>query len=138
MPEKSYVIKQKTHKNTIPSSLLNHIDIELTERCNNACIHCLVNQPEKDETVRAREMDTALIKSILTQAAELGCLTVRLTGGEPLLRDDFAEIYLIARRLGMYVILFTNARRITPEIAGLLARYPPGREVEVTVYGMHS
>jgi MoaA/NifB/PqqE/SkfB family radical SAM enzyme len=37
----------------------------------------------------------------------------------------------------MRVILFTNARRITPELAQLLARIPPGRDVEVTVYGMH-
>ena len=89
-------------------------------------------------SARAREMDTAFVKDILRQAADLGCLTVRFTGGEPLLRDDFAELYLFARRLGMHVILFTNARRITPELAQLLARIPPGRVVEVTVYGMHA
>ena len=118
--------------------LLGQLDIELTERCNNACIHCLINQPEHDATARAGEMDTACVKEILRQAAELGCLTVRFTGGEPLLRDDFAELYLFARRLGMYVALFTNARRMTPELVQLLARIPPGRVVEVTVYGMHA
>lgn len=118
--------------------LLGQLDIELTERCNNACIHCLINQPEHDANARAREMDTAFVKDILQQAADLGCLTVRFTGGEPLLRDDFTELYLFARRLGMHVILFTNARRMTPELAQLLARIPPGRVVEVTVYGMHA
>ncbi len=118
--------------------LLGQLDIELTERCNSACLHCLINQPEHDATVHAREMDTAFVKDILRQAADLGCLTVRFTGGEPLLRDDFAELYLFARRLGMHVILFTNARRMTPELAQLLARIPPGRVVEVTVYGMHA
>ena len=78
-----------------------------------------------------------LLKNILQQAANLGCLTVRFTGGEPLLREDFPELYEFTRRLGMYVILFTNARLITPEIAQLLAQIPPGRVVEVTVYGMH-
>ncbi len=118
--------------------LLSRLDIELTERCNNACIHCLINLPENDVDARAREMDTAFVQDVLQQAADLGCLTVRFTGGEPLLRDDFAELYLFARRLGMHVILFTNARRITPELAHLLARIPPGRVVEVTVYGMHA
>jgi MoaA/NifB/PqqE/SkfB family radical SAM enzyme len=118
--------------------LLGRLDVELTERCNNACLHCLINQPERDATARAREMDTAFVKDILRQAADLDCLTVRFTGGEPLLRDDFAELYLFARRLGMQVILFTNARRMTPELAQLLARTPPGRLVEVTVYGMHA
>jgi radical SAM protein with 4Fe4S-binding SPASM domain len=36
----------------------------------------------------------------------------------------------------MQVILFTNARLVTPELAALLARIPPGRVVEVSVYGM--
>ncbi|MBN1893038.1 radical SAM protein, partial [bacterium] len=60
------------------------------------------------------------------------------TGGEPLLREDFEDLYVFARRLGMYVILFTNARHITPELARLFARIPPGRPVEVTVFGMHA
>jgi MoaA/NifB/PqqE/SkfB family radical SAM enzyme len=118
--------------------LLGQLDIELTERCNNACLHCFINQPEHDAGVRAREMDTAFVKDILRQAADLGCLTVRFTGGEPLLRDDFIELYLFARRLGLHVILFTNVRRMTSELAQLLARIPPGRMVEVTVYGMHA
>ncbi len=28
--------------------LLSHLDIELTERCNNACQHCYINCPEND------------------------------------------------------------------------------------------
>ena len=138
MTEQTYVVKMKPHQAPQFASLLGHLDIELTERCNNACIHCLINQPENAAGVQAREMDTALVKDILRQAADLGCLTVRFTGGEPLLRDDFAELYLFARRLGMRLILFTNARRITPELARLFARIPPGKDIEVTVYGMHA
>ena len=115
---------------------MGQIDIELTERCNNNCIHCCVNQPEDDADLIRREMSTDFIKGILNEAAALGCLSVRLTGGEPLLREDFVTLYLFARRLGMKVILFTNARLVTQEIAELLARIPPGHLVEVSVYGM--
>ncbi len=121
-----------------PAILLRHLDIELTERCNNACIHCCINQPEDDAGLAAREMETSFIQDFLQQAADLGCLSVRFTGGEPLLRSDFTDLYLFARRLGMRVVLFTNARLITPELAQLLARIPPGRPVEVSVYGMHA
>jgi hypothetical protein len=55
---------------------------------------------------------------------------------EPLLRQDFAELYEFARRLGLMVTIFTNARLITPELADLLARMPPLESIEVTVYGM--
>jgi len=113
------------------------LDIELTERCDNACIHCYINLPEDDARAAAAEMDTAFVKDILQQAAALGALNVRFTGGEPLLRADFAELYLFARRLGLRVTLFTNARRITPELAQLMGRIIPGKPVEVTVYGMH-
>ena len=75
-----------------------------------------------------RELTTEQWKDILRQAADLGALSVRFTGGEPLLRPDFAELYLFARRLGLQVMLFTNARLITPELADLFARVPPLQE----------
>ena len=59
--------------------LLAHLDIELTERCNNACIHCYINQPEWHAEVLANEMDKAFAKGVLKQAISLGCLMVRLT-----------------------------------------------------------
>ena len=117
--------------------VLQNLDIELTERCNNACRHCYINLPANDKLAVSRELTTAQWQDILRQAAELGALSVRFTGGEPLLRPDFAELYLTARRLGMKVLLFTNARRITPELAELFARIPPLEKIEITVYGMH-
>jgi MoaA/NifB/PqqE/SkfB family radical SAM enzyme len=117
---------------------LGQLDIELTERCNNDCIHCCINLPANDADARAREMTTAQVKDILQQAADLGCLQVRFTGGEPLLRPDFEELYLLARRLGIKVLVFTNARLITPRLADLFARIPPLVTIEVTVYGMRA
>jgi MoaA/NifB/PqqE/SkfB family radical SAM enzyme len=116
--------------------LLNVLTMELTERCNNDCIHCCVNLPADDQATRERELSTAQIMAILTEAASLGCMTVRYTGGEPLLREDFEELYLFTRRLGLGVALFTNATLITPHLADLLARFPPRERIEITVYGM--
>ncbi len=118
------------------ASRLGQLDIELTERCNNDCIHCCINRPANDAVARAREMTTEQVKDILQQAAGLGCLRVRFTGGEPLLRPDFEELYIFTRRLGLQVLLFTNARLITLHLADLLARIPPLTEIEITVYGM--
>ena len=129
-------VRRVTRPEKALASRLAYIDIELTERCNNNCIHCCINLPENDRAARAREMTTRQVKGLLTEAAALGCLQVRLTGGEPLLRPDFEEIYLFARRLGMKVLIFTNARRITPHLADLLAKVPPLVPMEITVYGM--
>lgn len=115
---------------------LVRLDVELTERCNNDCIHCYINLPANDEKARGRELSAAEIKRILGEAADLGCLTVRFTGGEPLLRPDFEEIYLAARNLGMGAVLFTNACLLNPKLADLLNRIPPLRKIEVSIYGM--
>lgn len=116
-------------------SLLGSLDMELTERCNNNCIHCYINLPV-DDFVKNKELTTEEIKNILTEATSLGCLTVRFTGGEPLLREDFEEIYVFARRLGLKVLLFTNATLITSYLADLFSRIPPLENIEISVYGM--
>jgi radical SAM protein with 4Fe4S-binding SPASM domain len=135
----SYVTKVSAARHRLwqaRSPLLGRLDLELTERCNNNCIHCSINLPMEDEGARQRELGAAKIQNILAEAAALGALSVRFTGGEPLLREDFVDLYLFARRLGLRVLLFTNARLITPELADLFARIPPLEKIEVTVYGM--
>ena len=116
--------------------LIWQLDVELTERCNFNCIHCYINKPSGDQAIKAREMSTWRIKAILDEVAELGAIGVRFTGGEPLLREDFDELYLYARRLGLKVRLFTNGSLITPERADLFARVPPLERIEITIYGM--
>lgn len=110
--------------------------MELTERCSNDCIHCCINLSEEDLAAKNKELSTDGIKRILKEAASLGCMSVRFTGGEPLLRVDFEEVYIFSRRLGLKVLLFTNATLITPHLAGLFSRIPPLEKIEVTVYGM--
>jgi radical SAM protein with 4Fe4S-binding SPASM domain len=115
---------------------LDSLDMELTERCNNNCIHCYINLPAADLNAQQRELSTKEIQEILQEAVSLGCLTVRFTGGEPLLREDFADLYIFARKLGLRVTIFTNATLITPALTKVFARIPPLQPIEVTVYGM--
>ncbi|MFA5879661.1 MAG: radical SAM protein [Candidatus Margulisiibacteriota bacterium] len=117
--------------------LITRLDIELTERCNNNCIHCCINLPENDSAAKQKELSTKEIKRILKETADLGALTVRFTGGEPLLRNDFNDLYLFARKLGLKVMLFTNARLINTDLIELFRKIPPLEKIEVTVYGMH-
>ena len=134
-----YIVRLSSEKASFWKTVkttLSDLDIELTERCNNNCVHCCINLPADDPVAKKREIPTEGIKHILKEAASLGCLTVRFTGGEPLLRDDFEELYLCARKLGLKVLLFTNATRITHSLAELLSRIPPLEKIEITVYGM--
>ena len=116
--------------------LVTHLDMELTERCNFHCCHCYIRRQKNDADVPKKEMRLEEIQRILSEAAALGCLTVRFTGGEPLLREDFPDIYLFARKLGIRVMVFTNASLITPDLVKLFRRIPPMEKIEVSVYGM--
>jgi len=139
MTDTNYTVKRRmnrTPQRKTTGVSLGQLDVELTERCNNDCIHCCINRPANDATAKALEMKTEQIEGLLLQAADLGCLQVRFTGGEPLLRPDFQELYIFARRLGLKVLLFTNACLITPALADLFKRMPPLAEIEITVYGM--
>ena len=113
---------------------LMSFDLELTARCNNNCRHCYINLPANDRDARAKELTLAEINHIADQAVELGAVWCLLTGGEPLLREDFADIYLSLKRKGLFLAVFTNATVIRAEHIALFKKYPP-RDIEVTVYG---
>lgn len=109
--------------------------VELTERCNLKCAHCYINLPANDQPARGKELTYEQWCGIFDQIAEEGCLSLLLTGGEPLLRSDFLDIYAYAKRKGFIITLFTNGTMLTPEIADYLQEWPPFL-VEITVYGI--
>ena len=110
-------------------------DLEITARCNNDCRHCYINLPAGDAEARRKELSLAEIGDLAEQATALGALWCLITGGEPLLRPDFAEIYLALRRKGLLVSVFTNACLVTREHVALFRKSPPRDAIEVTVYG---
>lgn len=112
------------------------LEIELTERCDNNCVHCFINKPEDDKSKLKKELSTAELKRIIFQAASLGALLVKFSGGEPLLRSDFKELYLFTRNLGLKVVLFTNANLINPDLIKLFQKVAPLVPINVSLYGM--
>ncbi|MCL4500966.1 MAG: radical SAM protein [Deltaproteobacteria bacterium] len=109
-------------------------DLEVTARCNNDCPHCYINLPAGDRLAREKELSLEEILRIGREAVSMGALWCLLTGGEPLLREDFAEIYLGLKRLGLLVSVFTNACLVSAEHVELFKHFPP-RDLEVSVYG---
>ncbi|MFA4965962.1 MAG: radical SAM protein, partial [Thermoleophilia bacterium] len=96
--------------------------------------HCYINLPAGDRAAKAAELSAAEILGIAGEAAGMGAVWCLLTGGEPLLREDFEEVYLGLKRLGLLVGVFTNACLVTRAHVDLFRAYPP-RDIEVSVYG---
>jgi len=106
---------------------------ELTRRCNLRCVHCYTGPVAAHASSRA-ELGTSRTCSIIDQMAGAGCLFLVLTGGEPLLRRDFAEIYRHAKEKGIIVTVFTNGTLVDGDTAALFKDLPP-RHVEISIYG---
>ncbi|MCU1384205.1 MAG: putative Fe-S oxidoreductase [Acidobacteria bacterium] len=108
--------------------------IELTHRCNLACVHCYVNLAPNDREAQRRELTTEEFFRIIDEMADAGTLWVTLTGGEPLLRPDFCDIYSYAHKKGLLLSVYTNATLITERHLELWRKQPP-RVLEITQYG---
>lgn len=105
---------------------------ELTHRCNLRCVHCCHDSgclPHAN-----KEKTTPFWQTQIKNLVDKGCLNLLITGGEPLLRSDFVEIYQIAKMSGLLVTVFTNGTLITDEHLDLFGEFPP-RAVEITLYG---
>jgi MoaA/NifB/PqqE/SkfB family radical SAM enzyme len=110
-------------------------NIELTSRCNNNCTHCYINLPANDKESQKKEMSLPEIRRLAEEAVSMGVYSCLLTGGEPLIRKDFIDIYILLKKKGFLITVFTNATLITKEHIRFFKKYPP-RDFEVSVYGV--
>ena len=83
------------------------MDLALTYRCNNHCLHCY------NEASRAqKEFSTEQWLAVLDKIWELGIPHVVFTGGEPTLRPDLPQLVAHAEQLGLITGLNTNGRKL--------------------------
>ena len=103
----------------------------MTHRCNLRCIHCSLGPANG----LSGELSTRKWIDIIDEITAAGCMDLLITGGEPILRPDFHEIYRHAKYSGLLTTVFTNGSLLTPEIIELFSDLPP-IEVEISLYGM--
>ncbi|GGU76165.1 coenzyme PQQ synthesis protein E [Streptomyces filipinensis] len=78
---------------------------ELTHACPLHCPYC--SNP-LELARRSSELSTGEWADVLRQAGELGVVHTHLSGGEPLLRPDLADIVAAAEAAGIYTQLVTS------------------------------
>jgi radical SAM protein with 4Fe4S-binding SPASM domain len=103
------------------------VQLDLTYRCNEKCIHCYLDHEDHGE------LTTAEVKALLDQLAEAGVFFLILSGGEIFLRRDLFELVEHARRLLFSVKLKTNAVMIRKAKAARIAALGVD-SVQISVY----
>jgi radical SAM protein with 4Fe4S-binding SPASM domain len=94
---------------------------DITYRCNNRCRHCWLALPAGAPEAKD-ELTIDEIRRLAEDARSLGCRRWVISGGEPMLREDFADLFDILTRRSAPYLLNTNGTRITEPIARLLTR----------------
>lgn len=106
---------------------------EITPRCNFSCKMCYIHSDDcrgavKDELSAEQWIDLA------RQGRDMGVVAALITGGEPLIREDFPEIYSEIKKLGLLVSVNTNGSLISGKTAELFINDPPAR-LNISLYG---
>ena len=110
-------------------------NFELTSRCNFNCPMCYVHMT--DEQVRCsgkQELTAQQWLDIARAAKEKGMVFALLTGGEPLVRKDFFEIYDGMRQMGILISINSNGSMLKGEILERFLENPPVR-FNISLYG---
>lgn len=105
--------------------------LKITHVCNFKCLHCYINPLKKPEL----NLSSMYWFDILQQLKENGCISLTLTGGEPLCHPEFSLIYEKAYNLNFKIIIMTNLSLINEELIRLFSVKPPFSIVG-TLYGV--
>ncbi len=87
---------------------------EITRRCNLHCVHC--RSSSEMEVREHPDFSTAEGKRIIDDISSFAKPVVVLSGGEPLLRDDWDELASYGTEKGLRMCLATNGTLVTRQV----------------------
>lgn len=93
------------------SAPLEFIWLEITDACNNRCLHCYTESSPARHSAKVTHPQWL---NLISQARQLGARELQLIGGEPLLYDRWRDLVIKARTENYeYIEIFTNATLIS-------------------------
>ena len=87
--------------------------LSVTNRCVSHCSYC--NIPQRGQ----KELSLGQIRSLVDEAARMGCQRIGLWGGEPLLREDIADIVGYIKSKGLFLTLDTNGHLLPQKLKAI-------------------
>lgn len=123
----------QSHEQAKDSYILRNLQIEVTSRCNERCIHCYIPCSDKEKELSIPKKDCL---QIIDQFSSMGGLFISFTGGEALLHKDIIELIEYARHKDLEVALQSNLMSLTDGQVECLKELNLAR-VQVSLYSMN-
>jgi radical SAM protein with 4Fe4S-binding SPASM domain len=110
---------------------LTSLQIELSSRCNERCVHCYIPHENK-----ISDIDPALFYDVLDQCRDMGVLNLTLSGGEPMMHKNFCDFLRRAKEYDFSLNVLSNLTLLNDEI---IAEMKASRlsSVQVSLYSMN-
>lgn len=106
----------------VPVPALRSLYFYLTDECNQSCVHCWIN-PALEGRSRTEHPGHADYCRLIDAALPLGLRMVKITGGEPLLREETFSIIRYVSQVGASTLLETNGMLVGPREAKLFKEH---------------
>lgn len=90
--------------------LISTLQLELSSRCNERCIHCYIPNGKKNHGI---DMPIERFKQLVDEFAEMGGIHITLSGGEALLHKDIIEMLHYCREKDLKISILSNLLNLT-------------------------
>ncbi|MBR2900097.1 MAG: radical SAM protein [Fibrobacter sp.] len=114
----------------IKDPYLQSCQIEITNKCNERCIHCYIPHNKKNI-----ELPYNAIENLLFQLRQMGTLKITLSGGEFFLHPDCIRILRKVRELDFSYRILSNVTMLNKNILEVLKETIP-RIIQISLYSM--
>ncbi len=84
--------------------------IEITNKCNERCIHCYIPHGFKIHTI-----DESIFYKTLDELGQLGIVSLGISGGEPMLHPNFRDFIIAVKKINVNITILTNLTLLTDE-----------------------
>ena len=90
--------------------LISNLQLELSSRCNERCIHCYIPSDKKNHGI---DMPFNRFTKLVDEFANMGGIHITLSGGEALLHKDIIDILHYCRKRDLKISVLSNLISLT-------------------------
>lgn len=109
---------------------LTNLHIEITSKCNERCIHCYI--PHEDKTTY---IEPNIFYNILEQCKHMQVLHLTISGGEPMLHNNFRDFLRKCKEYNLSINILSNLTLLDNDILKEM-KSNPLLGVQTSLYAM--